>query len=231
MGTRTAVVASVRQRGNPLLSRLVSHAVTYSADLVPDYHISTGIGALFLSVRYHLLHPGYLADRLRRCAADREVHARTVAVCLADAPGADAALEDITCMCLDRGVALLVATSYDEAARFIEALRHLAVSGATLDAIKGPKDASQAEVVTSFLTTGACEGVFSLHMWFWDIPETCARSWGSVIIEFVTPTPCTRSKKKIKFDFHYLLFCPQSAASTRPMPRRSAGHFRRCARC
>ena len=43
------------------------------ADIVPDYILGNGTAALYISVRYHLLHPDYLFFRIRelqrRCVA------------------------------------------------------------------------------------------------------------------------------------------------------------------
>jgi len=35
------------------------------ADIVPDYILGNGTAALYISVRYHLLHPDYLFFRIR----------------------------------------------------------------------------------------------------------------------------------------------------------------------
>jgi DNA repair protein Rad10 len=35
------------------------------ADIVPDYILGNGTAALYISVRYHLLHPEYLYFRIR----------------------------------------------------------------------------------------------------------------------------------------------------------------------
>ena len=35
------------------------------ADIVPDYILGNGTAALYISVRYHLLHPDYLYFRIR----------------------------------------------------------------------------------------------------------------------------------------------------------------------
>ena len=58
---------------------------TQFADIVPDYILGNGTAALYISVRYHLLHPDYLFFRIR------ELQRRHVACgCFSGRAGADA---------------------------------------------------------------------------------------------------------------------------------------------
>ncbi|NWI13329.1 ERCC1 protein, partial [Crypturellus soui] len=52
------------QRGNPVL-RFVRNVPWAFGDIVPDYVLGQSTCALFLSLRYHNLHPGYIHERLR----------------------------------------------------------------------------------------------------------------------------------------------------------------------
>ncbi|NXN38824.1 ERCC1 protein, partial [Rhinoptilus africanus] len=53
------------QRGNPVL-KFVRNVPWEFGDIVPDYVLGQSTCALFLSLRYHHLHPGYIHDRLRQ---------------------------------------------------------------------------------------------------------------------------------------------------------------------
>ena len=51
------LVVSSRQQGNPILASFRNVAHTFSSDILPDYVMGHGICALFLSIKYHRLHP------------------------------------------------------------------------------------------------------------------------------------------------------------------------------
>ena len=52
------------QEGNPILRRL-EHCKYLFSDIVPDYVFSSTRCGLFISVKYHTEHPGYLEARFR----------------------------------------------------------------------------------------------------------------------------------------------------------------------
>ncbi|XP_010548763.1 PREDICTED: DNA excision repair protein ERCC-1 [Tarenaya hassleriana] len=62
--TRNAILVSNRQKGNPLLKHIRNVRWVFS-DIIPDYLIGQNSCALYLSLRYHLLHPDYLYYRIR----------------------------------------------------------------------------------------------------------------------------------------------------------------------
>jgi DNA repair protein Rad10 len=62
--SKNAILVSHRQRGNPLLKH-IRNARWAFADVVPDYVLGQSSCALYLSIRYHLLHPDYLYYRIR----------------------------------------------------------------------------------------------------------------------------------------------------------------------
>jgi DNA excision repair protein ERCC-1 len=59
-----ALIVSSRQRGNPVLKEVKAVPWIYGATTA-DFLIPDAACALFLSLRYHLLHPNYLLGRLR----------------------------------------------------------------------------------------------------------------------------------------------------------------------
>ncbi|XP_064258271.1 DNA excision repair protein ERCC-1 isoform X1 [Passer domesticus] len=60
----SGVIVSPRQRGNPVL-RFIRSVPWHFGDVAPDFVLGAGACALFLSLRYHQLHPGYIHERLR----------------------------------------------------------------------------------------------------------------------------------------------------------------------
>eukprot|EP00249_Psilotum_nudum_P012969 c24077_g1_i4 orf=610-1233(-) len=59
-----AIVVSKRQKGNPVLKH-IRNARWIFGDIMPDYLLGQNSCALYLSLRYHLLHPDYLYYRIR----------------------------------------------------------------------------------------------------------------------------------------------------------------------
>ncbi len=59
------LVSKRRQTGNPLLRFIKNVRWQYVEDLVPDYQMGKSTVALFLSLKYHLLHPQYIHFRIR----------------------------------------------------------------------------------------------------------------------------------------------------------------------
>jgi DNA excision repair protein ERCC-1 len=61
-----AIQVNTKQKGNPILEFLKGKvAWEYEADLKPDFVVGQGNCALFLSLKYHRLHPEYIGTRLR----------------------------------------------------------------------------------------------------------------------------------------------------------------------
>lgn len=64
-GTKSnSIVVSPRQRGNPVL-RFVRNVPWEFGEVLPDYVLGQSTCALFLSLRYHHLHPDYIHARLQ----------------------------------------------------------------------------------------------------------------------------------------------------------------------
>ncbi|XP_007941260.1 DNA excision repair protein ERCC-1 [Orycteropus afer afer] len=59
-----SIIVSPRQRGNPVL-KFVRNVPWEFGDVLPDYVLGQGTCALFLSLRYHNLHPDYIHGRLQ----------------------------------------------------------------------------------------------------------------------------------------------------------------------
>ncbi|KAM9224424.1 DNA excision repair protein ERCC-1 isoform 5-T7 [Dugong dugon] len=59
-----SIIVSPRQRGNPVL-KFVRNVPWEFGDVLPDYVLGQSTCALFLSLRYHNLHPDYIHQRLQ----------------------------------------------------------------------------------------------------------------------------------------------------------------------
>lgn len=62
----TSILVARRQQGNPVLRAIRNVPWQFAEHTAgADYILSESCCALFLSLRYHLLHPGYLLRRIR----------------------------------------------------------------------------------------------------------------------------------------------------------------------
>ena len=94
-----------------------------------DYVLSESTGALFLSLRYHLLHPKYLSRRLLELSHSFSLR---LVLLLVDSDDAEAPVLEITHTAMLHDASTLLAWSVPEAARYLETLRAYARKPADL---------------------------------------------------------------------------------------------------
>ena len=140
------VLGSRSQNGNPLLRHV--RCVRWAfADVLPDFVLGEHACAVFVSLRYHLLHPKYLATRvasLRRAFRTRAV------LCLVDTEDAVKPLGEVNKIAAMGDCALLCAWSPEEAARYVETLK--AFEKKSPDAIKERRDSDYVSRLAGALT-------------------------------------------------------------------------------
>ena len=139
------IVVSHRQQGNPVLKRIVNVPWQYG-ETSADYVLSETTCALFLSLRYHLLHPNYLTRRLLELSNHWTL--RLVLV-LVDSEDAETPLLEVTKLTMREDCTVLCAWSVAEAARYLETLRAYAKKPA--DLIKERTDGSHMALLAETL--------------------------------------------------------------------------------
>ncbi|KAM6228826.1 DNA excision repair protein ERCC-1 [Spheniscus humboldti] len=112
----SGIVVSPRQRGNPVL-KFVRNVPWEFGDVVPDYVLGQSTCALFLSLRYHHLNPGYIHDRLRHLGRSYGLQLLLLQV---DVKDPHQALKELAKVCILADCTLLVAWSPEEAGRYLE---------------------------------------------------------------------------------------------------------------
>lgn len=83
--------------------------------------------ALYLSIKYHLLHPEYIQGRMRQLKNKFDL---SVLLCLVDVEGSTKPLEELTLLCISLGFTLICCWSLTEAARYIETYKAYENKGA-----------------------------------------------------------------------------------------------------
>ncbi|KAL3374893.1 hypothetical protein AABB24_006403 [Solanum stoloniferum] len=116
---RNAILVSNRQKGNPLLKHIRNVRWTF-ADIVCDYLLGPNTCALYLSLRYHLLHPDYLYFRIRELQKNFRLR---IILCHVDVEDVIKPLLQVTRTSLLHDCTLLCGWSLEECGRYLETVK------------------------------------------------------------------------------------------------------------
>lgn len=116
---RNAIIVSRRQQGNPILKHIRNVRWTFG-DIVPDYLLGQNTCALYLSLRYHLLHPDYIYYRIREIQKGFKLR---VVLCHVDLEDVIKPLHEVTRTALLHDCTLLCGWSVEECARYLETIK------------------------------------------------------------------------------------------------------------
>ncbi|KAM5237101.1 DNA excision repair protein ERCC-1 isoform 2-T2 [Ctenodactylus gundi] len=111
-----SIIVSPRQRGNPVL-KFVRNVPWEFGEVIPDYVLGQSTCALFLSLRYHNLHPDYIHERLQSLGKNFALRVLLVQV---DVKDPQQALKELAKMCILADCTLVLAWSPEEAGRYLE---------------------------------------------------------------------------------------------------------------
>ncbi|RWR80800.1 DNA excision repair protein ERCC-1 isoform X1 [Cinnamomum micranthum f. kanehirae] len=117
--SRNAILVSHRQKGNPLLKHIRNVRWMF-ADVLCDYLLGQGSCALYLSLRYHLLHPDYLYFRIRELQKNFKLR---VVLCHVDVEDVVKPLLEVTRTALLHDCTLLCGWSLEECGRYLETIK------------------------------------------------------------------------------------------------------------
>ncbi|KAH0538642.1 hypothetical protein FGG08_004779 [Glutinoglossum americanum] len=143
----SAILVSPRQKGNPILTHIRSLPWEYS-EIPADYLLGTTTCALFLSLKYHRLHPEYIYSRIRALA---HKYLLRVLLVMVDIDNHEASLNELAKTGLINDLTLMLCWSAAEAGRYLELYKGM--EHATPTAIKSHAAASYAESLVEFVTT------------------------------------------------------------------------------
>lgn len=113
------LLVSTKQKGNGLLRFVRNVPYTY-AKIVPDYILGSNRCALFLSFKYHNLHPNYIHRRIGELKNDFDLR---VLLCLVDVEDNANILLELNKMCTMNSISLVLAWSEEECARYLESFK------------------------------------------------------------------------------------------------------------
>jgi DNA excision repair protein ERCC-1 len=110
---------STTQRGNPILN-YVRNVPYKESKMVPDYIFSSTRCALFLSIKYHKLHPRYIHKRIAELGKDFDLR---VLLCQVDLDDNANIILSLNKLCVENNLTLILAWSEEEAARYLETFK------------------------------------------------------------------------------------------------------------
>ncbi|KAL7239416.1 hypothetical protein ACSBR2_005342 [Camellia fascicularis] len=144
---RNAILVSHRQKGNPLLKHIRNVRWAF-ADVVCDYLLGQSTCALYLSLRYHLLHPDYLYYRIRELQKNFKLR---IVLCHVDVEDVVKPLLEVTKTALLHDCTLLCGWSLEECGRYLETIK--VYENKPADIIQGQMDTDYLSRLTHALTT------------------------------------------------------------------------------
>ncbi|KAI1208545.1 restriction endonuclease type II-like protein [Annulohypoxylon truncatum] len=142
----SSILVSPRQKGNPVLASLRSVPWEYS-DIPADYGLGLTTCALFLSLKYHRLHPEYIYTRIRNLQGKFNLR---ILLTMVDIPNHEDSLRELSKTSLINNVTIILCWSAAEAARYLELYKSYEHSN--FSAIKGQQATSYAEKLVEFVT-------------------------------------------------------------------------------
>ncbi|KKY38774.1 putative mating-type switching protein swi10 [Diaporthe ampelina] len=142
----SSILVSPRQKGNPVLACLKSLPWEYS-DIPADYGLGLTTCALFLSLKYHRLHPEYIYTRIRNLQGRYNLR---ILLTIVDIPNHEDSLRELSKTSLVNNVTLVLCWSAAEAARYLELYK--SYEHANFAAIKGAQATSYADRLVEFVT-------------------------------------------------------------------------------
>ncbi|KAK5055145.1 hypothetical protein LTR84_012893 [Exophiala bonariae] len=143
----SAILASTRQKGNPILTHVKSLPWEYS-DIPCDYVLGATTCALFLSLKYHRLHPEYIYSRLRQLG---KLYNLRILLTMVDITNHEEALKELSKTSMINNLTLILCWSAQEAGRYLELFK--SYEHASPASIRAHQAETYKESLTEFVTT------------------------------------------------------------------------------
>lgn len=142
----SSIIVSTRQKGNPILNNIRSLPWEYG-DIPADYVLGATTCALFLSLKYHRLHPEYIYSRIR--ALGHKYNLR-VLLTMVDIQNHEESLKELSKTSLINNLTLILCWSAQEAGRYLELYKSF--EHASPASIRAHQATSYSEKLVEFIT-------------------------------------------------------------------------------
>jgi DNA excision repair protein ERCC-1 len=142
----SSILVSPRQKGNPLLNNVKSVAWEYS-DIPADYVVGATTCALFLSLKYHRLHPEYIYNRIRDLKGQYNLR---ILLTMVDIENHEEPLKELSKTSLVNNVTVMLCWSAQEAGRYLELFKTFENAAPT--GIRAQQSSTYSEKMVEFIT-------------------------------------------------------------------------------
>ncbi|TFL03526.1 restriction endonuclease type II-like protein [Pterulicium gracile] len=146
-GIGNNIVINPTQRGNPILDLIRNVGKEYG-DIPADYQVGRTTGVLFLSLKYHRLHPEYILARIEKLG---NAYNLRVLLLQCDVTEHKDPIRELTKVCLINNLTILIAFSKEDAGHYLSTLKQF--EHRSPDLIKERVDKSYTAVLRSSLTS------------------------------------------------------------------------------
>ncbi|KAJ5238640.1 Mating-type switching protein swi10 [Penicillium chermesinum] len=143
----SSILVSTRQKGNPILNHIKLLPWEY-ADIPADYVVGLTTCALFLSLKYHRLHPEYIYSRVRLLAGKYNLR---IVLVMVDIPNHEDILKELSKTSIINNLTLILCWSAPEAAHYLELFKSSEHAQPT--AIRTQQAQSYKDSLNEFVTT------------------------------------------------------------------------------
>lgn len=142
----SSILVSPRQKGNPILNGVKSVAWEYS-DIPADYVVGATTCALFLSLKYHRLHPEYIYNRIRDLKGQYSLR---ILLTMVDIENHEEPLRELSKTSLVNNVTVMLCWSAQEAGRYLELFKTFENAAST--SIRAHQSSSYSDKLVEFIT-------------------------------------------------------------------------------
>ncbi|KAL8810327.1 MAG: hypothetical protein Q9200_002664 [Gallowayella weberi] len=143
----SAILVSPRQKGNPILNNVRSLPWEYS-DIPADFVLGATTCSLFLSLKYHRLHPEYIYNRIRNLG---HLYNLRILLTMVDIQNHEDPLKELSKTSMVNNLTLILCWSAQEAGRYLELFKSYEHASPT--SIKAHQSTTYRDKLVEFVTT------------------------------------------------------------------------------
>lgn len=142
----SSILVSPRQKGNPILNNVRSVGWEYS-DIPADFVLGATTCALFLSLKYHRIHPEYIYSRIKALGGR---YGLRILLVLVDIDNHESPLKELSKTSLINNVTVILCWSSAEGGRYLELYKNYEHAAPT--SIKGVQSTTYSDQLVDFVT-------------------------------------------------------------------------------
>ena len=142
----SSILVSSRQKGNPILNNIRSLPWEYS-DIPSDYVLGATTCALFLSLKYHRLHPEYIYSRIKVLGQKYKLR---ILLTMVDIQNHEESLKELSKTSLVNNLTLILCWSAQEAGKYLELYK--SYENASPTSIRAHQSTNYGDKLLEFIT-------------------------------------------------------------------------------